>query len=198
MITIYTWSDGTELYHHGILGQKWGVRRFQNKDGSLTAAGKRRRSESVSISTSKTAEEKGLSNKQKKVILVSAGVVAAGAAAYLYATNKSVVDTAVKSAMASIGKKSLSESKKAVEAGKKAVKDFGKGVVQGAQNAPMKVGKAVGEGIVLGLTLKALKEIMPEGEAEKVIRQYNAFNKKNKINLNAFNQKSKDDEDEED
>ena len=31
-----------DLYHHGILGQKWGVRRFQNPDGSLTAAGKRR------------------------------------------------------------------------------------------------------------------------------------------------------------
>ena len=31
-----------ELYHHGIKGQKWGVRRFQNKDGSLTPAGKRR------------------------------------------------------------------------------------------------------------------------------------------------------------
>lgn len=31
-----------ELYHHGILGQKWGVRRYQNKDGSLTAAGKRK------------------------------------------------------------------------------------------------------------------------------------------------------------
>lgn len=31
-----------ELYHHGILGQKWGVRRFQNKDGSLTSAGKNR------------------------------------------------------------------------------------------------------------------------------------------------------------
>lgn len=31
------------LEHHGILGQKWGVRRFQNKDGSLTAEGKKRR-----------------------------------------------------------------------------------------------------------------------------------------------------------
>lgn len=30
------------LAHHGILGMKWGVRRYQNADGSLTAAGKRR------------------------------------------------------------------------------------------------------------------------------------------------------------
>lgn len=32
-----------ELQHYGILGMKWGVRRYQNKDGSLTAAGKKRR-----------------------------------------------------------------------------------------------------------------------------------------------------------
>lgn len=31
-----------ELYHHGTKGMKWGVRRYQNKDGSLTAKGKKR------------------------------------------------------------------------------------------------------------------------------------------------------------
>lgn len=36
------YSRYSELYHHGIKGQKWGVRRFQNDDGSLTPAGDRR------------------------------------------------------------------------------------------------------------------------------------------------------------
>lgn len=34
-----------ELYHYGIKGQKWGVRRYQNKNGSLTPAGKKRAAE---------------------------------------------------------------------------------------------------------------------------------------------------------
>ena len=36
-----------ELYHHGIKGQKWGVRRYQNKDGSLTKAGLKRYKDDV-------------------------------------------------------------------------------------------------------------------------------------------------------
>lgn len=35
-------QNGEELYHHGILGQKWGVRRYQNSDGSLTDEGRKR------------------------------------------------------------------------------------------------------------------------------------------------------------
>lgn len=39
-----SWDQITvdELMHYGIKGQKWGVRRFQNKDGSLTPAGRER------------------------------------------------------------------------------------------------------------------------------------------------------------
>ncbi len=34
--------DGFYLEHHGIKGQRWGIRRFQNKDGSLTPVGEKR------------------------------------------------------------------------------------------------------------------------------------------------------------
>lgn len=34
--------NNAELYHHGVKGQRWGIRRYQNKDGSLTPYGKKR------------------------------------------------------------------------------------------------------------------------------------------------------------
>ena len=39
---MYTENGKDYLEHHGILGMKWGIRRYQNKDGSLTNAGKKR------------------------------------------------------------------------------------------------------------------------------------------------------------
>lgn len=52
---------GNELYHHGILGQKWGIRRFQNRDGSYTEEGKKRRR-----SDSYSEDYKKYSNLKKK------------------------------------------------------------------------------------------------------------------------------------
>lgn len=55
----YAIIDG-ELYHHGVKGMRWGVRRYQNEDGTLTAAGKRRQAKSdrkASIKRGKLAKD---------------------------------------------------------------------------------------------------------------------------------------------
>ena len=47
-----------EIKHHGIKGQKWGVRRYQNEDGSLTAAGKKRYGTSENFERQYPADKK--------------------------------------------------------------------------------------------------------------------------------------------
>ena len=50
------------LYHHGIRGQRWGIRRFQNEDGSLTKSGKKRYD--VDIETAKNKYD--IANRKSK------------------------------------------------------------------------------------------------------------------------------------
>lgn len=92
-----------ELRHFGIKGMKWGVRRYQNSDGTLTAAGKKRydgdwdsKSHRPKSTTSKTSgskgsskagnndesEKKGLTDKQKKALKIGAVAVGTAVAAY--------------------------------------------------------------------------------------------------------------------
>lgn len=59
----------SELYHYGIQGMRWGVRRFQNSDGTLTAAGKKRYNkelESYRADKKKLAEETRKFERVKK------------------------------------------------------------------------------------------------------------------------------------
>lgn len=49
-----------ELYHHGIKGQRWGVRRYQNPDGSLTAAGQKRYDRDIRENNAKKKENRAI------------------------------------------------------------------------------------------------------------------------------------------
>ena len=85
--------SNSELYHHGILGMKWGIRRFQNEDGSYTSAGKKRRSLDLVKNPFKkrgSGSEKNsglqLTDKQKKALKIGAAI--AGAALVTYGAYK--------------------------------------------------------------------------------------------------------------
>ena len=64
-----------ELYHHGIKGQKWGVRRFQNKDGSLTPAGKQKYGSKENFDKQYPEDVKKSINKAKSGMSKAGGAV---------------------------------------------------------------------------------------------------------------------------
>ena len=67
---MWEYNNLNELYHYGILGMRWGVRRFQRKDGRLTPRGKKRRMSQDAVDAKKLSKKKlyEMSNDEIKTL----------------------------------------------------------------------------------------------------------------------------------
>lgn len=161
------------LQHHGIKGMHWGVRRYQNKDGSLTEAGKRRNEELNS-------EEK--KERNTKIALAGMTIATVAASAYYVHKNperigqimtqfKGMKVKELKQQAVEKGKAYVDQAiKNAKEDVKTSIKGAKDGFREGIREAPKKAAKTVVTGVVLNETKKALDSTVGKEESAKIFQ----------------------------
>lgn len=146
------------LQHHGIKGQKWGIRRYQNSDGSLTNAGKARygtdgESSSVSATSAKTSDRSTWSTSKKSIQSLSDEELQAR-------INRLNLETQYKQKMSTIDSTSVRANKFIADTGEavmgKLIKDVGVSIGGYMIN---ELAKSMGyEGKVVDVSLKKKEE----------------------------------------
>ena len=178
-----------ELRHHGVKGMKWGVRRYQNKDGSLTPAGKKRYADNPD-GVESSAQTRKTARRVATALVMTA--TAAAAVAY-YRKNPELV----RSTLSKVGNTTISAAKKAgnktYEAGKQYVKDAIKGakegIAEGFKEAPKKAAKTIVTGAAMMAAKRMLDATVGKEEAARIFQANN--NKK----IGSFWKVSPDDRD---
>ena len=203
------------LQHHGIKGQRWGVRRFQNRDGTLTAAGRRReaqeamrregaREDAASYKYNNPGEsgwtgaKRAIAANKKKVATAAILTGTVAAAAVIYSRNPEavnrVVSTVGRTAVSSLKSGSSRAVRKGksyvVKAAKEVVAGTKEGIKEGLHEAPKKAAKTVTTGAAMVGAKKILDSTVGKEESAKVFQAAN--NKK----VSSFWKIAKEDRDE--
>lgn len=142
-------THGNSLCHYGIKGQKWGVRRYQNSDGTLTSAGKKRYSDD-----GQNEARSGTGKKVAKGLAVGAAV---GLAAYAMSNPKS------REAILNLAGKTVSQLKdgaaKAAPVVKQHLKTAGKKTLKNLGESTEKVGKAMTDAALASMGTIAISKL---------------------------------------
>ena len=210
-----------ELYHYGVKGMKWGVRRYQTKNGSLTPAGKKRYSEPGD----KSERNKRIAKKVATMAIMGATVAAAAA---LYAKNPDAINKVVskvgKTTVSSlkktgnvykIGKQYMKDvfdgTKEGLKEGfeetfkgfggntktyaKTAVKQAAAGIKEGVKESVKEAPKKATKTIITGATLLAAKRMLDNSVGkEEAARIFQANNSKKISSFWKVSQEDKDDD----
>lgn len=124
----------SELYHHGVKGQKWGIRRYQNEDGTLTEEGKARYGIDATgrmsdrgrllYDADRSRQEERVKERRNKILIGSVAAATAVTAGILWYRAK-----AKRKAIASKGGKAAARTRQ-MHKGETFLKGYFKGVVR--------------------------------------------------------------------
>ena len=105
---MWTYVSAHEMYHHGIKGQKWGIRRFQEEDGDLTPAGKERYANQRKERKQETPEERKKRIQRNVIIGATVATAAIAAIGYMrYKKNAKILDSKALSAIQPLNTKRI-------------------------------------------------------------------------------------------